>query len=145
MQVKSSIWLEVDSFVKGVLVSSLNISSMFRHDAHIYAYQWHLVDLYALNLSVVLYYHHVYYRGRSSESMIPSPAFNHKKFLSYFSLFTFSSLNLKITKNIVLTLSFGFLNLASCWRLTTTTVSWGRKAICSLLQVLWRARKRNQP
>jgi hypothetical protein len=42
------------------------------------------VYLHALNLLFVLYYHHVYERGRSSENMISSRGFNHKKFSSYF-------------------------------------------------------------
>jgi hypothetical protein len=40
--------------------------------------------LHALSLSFVLYYHHVYERGRSSETVISWPAFSHKKFSSYF-------------------------------------------------------------
>jgi hypothetical protein len=57
---------------------------MFGRDAHVYDYQWHHVYLHILNLLFVLYYHHVYERGRSSENMIPSPVFNHKKLSSYF-------------------------------------------------------------
>jgi hypothetical protein len=57
---------------------------LFGHDAHIYAYQWHLVYLYALNLTFVLYYHHVYERDRLTKNMIPSRVFNHKKFYNYF-------------------------------------------------------------
>jgi hypothetical protein len=56
---------------------------MLEHDAHIYAYQWNIVCLYALNLSFLLYYHHVYKRGRSSETMIPVLC-SHKKVSSYF-------------------------------------------------------------
>jgi hypothetical protein len=40
--------------------------------------------------------------------------------------FAFSYLNPKITKNLVFTVSFGFVNLAS-----STTVSWGHKVVCS--------------
>jgi hypothetical protein len=58
---------------------------MFGRDAHVYDYQLHLMCLYAFNLLFVLYYHHVYQGGRSGETMIPIPAFNHKKFSSYFS------------------------------------------------------------
>jgi hypothetical protein len=53
---------------------------MFGRDAHISAYQRHLVCLHALNLLFVLYYHRVYESGRSGETMILGPAFNHKKF-----------------------------------------------------------------
>jgi hypothetical protein len=78
--------------LKGVLESWFYINSMFGRDAHIYAYHWHLVWLHALNLSSVLYYHHVYARGRLSETMILSPSFSHKKFSSYFMLFYFQYL-----------------------------------------------------
>jgi hypothetical protein len=34
------------------------INSMLEYDAHVYAYQWHLMYLHALNLSFVLHHHH---------------------------------------------------------------------------------------
>jgi hypothetical protein len=53
-------------------------------------------------------------------------------------------LNLEITKTLVTHFAlFWFRKLASYWCLTTTTVSWGRKAICLLLQVARRVKKRN--
>jgi hypothetical protein len=62
------------------------INSMLEHDARIYAYEWHLVCLHALNFLFVLYYQHIYIyeRGISNETMISGPVFNHKKFSSYF-------------------------------------------------------------
>jgi hypothetical protein len=55
---------------------------MFGRDAHVDAYELHLVYLHTFNLSFVLCYPHVYERGGSSENMIPSPVLNHK-FSSY--------------------------------------------------------------
>jgi hypothetical protein len=55
------------------------VSSMFGRDVHINAYQKDHVYLHALNFSFVLYYHHVYDRGRSNETVILGPAFSHKK------------------------------------------------------------------
>jgi hypothetical protein len=57
---------------------------MFEHDAYIYAYQWYIVCLHALKLLFMIYYYHVYERGRSSETVILGPIFSHKKFSSYF-------------------------------------------------------------
>jgi hypothetical protein len=63
-------------------------------------------------LSFVLYYYHVYERGRSSETMILSPDFSHKKFSSYFMLFYIQYLKPENHKNLVTYfVYFGFENL----------------------------------
>jgi hypothetical protein len=103
---------------------------MFGDDAHIYAYLLHLVYLNALNLSFVLYYHHVYERGRSGETMILSPVSIIRSSLVTFALFYFQYFK---PKNHHKPCSLFPLVLASYWCLTTTTVSWGRKVVCSLL------------
>jgi hypothetical protein len=67
-----------------------------------------------------------------------------KKFLVTFMLFYFQFVNLKITKTFVtFFVLFWFCKLASYWRLTTTTVSWGHKVVVVLLQVARRVKKRN--
>jgi hypothetical protein len=82
------------------------VGSMLEHDAHIYAYQWHLVCLHAFNLSFVFYYHHVYERGRSSKNIIPDPVLAIRKFRSYFYV-VFKSQKL----GLLTLLCFGFVNL----------------------------------
>jgi hypothetical protein len=67
--------------------------------------------LHALNLSFVLHYHHVYERGRSSETMISGPVLAIRKVFCYFACcFTFSSYTQKSQKYWLL-ISFGFVNL----------------------------------
>jgi hypothetical protein len=93
------------------------------------------VCLHALNLLFVLYYHHVYEIGRSSETVILGPAFSHKKFSSYYYDTLLVAVKPENQKNIVTYfVLFWFCKLASFWCLTTI-VSWGHKAVCLLLQV----------
>jgi hypothetical protein len=117
------------------------VISLLERDAHIYAYQWHLMYLHALSLSSVLYCHYVYERGRSSETMIPGPILPLRKFLVTFMLFYFQFLKSKITKTMVTHIAlFWFCKLSSCWCLTTTTVNWDAKLFvccCRLLEA-WR-------
>jgi hypothetical protein len=68
--------------------------------------------------------------------MILGKVFNHKKFPSYFGLFYFQFFKLEITKNLVLTISFGFVNLRDIGDLQPPQLVGGRKAFCSLLQVV---------
>jgi hypothetical protein len=58
--------------------------SIYGHDAHIYAHQWHLECLHAFSLSFVLYYHYVYERVRSSKTVIFGLVLAIRKFSSYF-------------------------------------------------------------
>jgi hypothetical protein len=62
------------------------------------------VRLHALSLSFVLYYHHVYERGRSSETVIPIQLLVIVSSLVTFMMFYFLLLNLEITKTLLLTL-----------------------------------------
>jgi hypothetical protein len=68
--VDSYIWYEVDSLIKGVLASWSFTLAL-----------WYLVSLHALSLLFIFHYHHVYEKGRSSETMILGPVFSHKKVL----------------------------------------------------------------
>jgi hypothetical protein len=79
---------------------------MLERDAHIYAYQWHLVYLHTLNLSFVLYYRHIYERERSSENVITGPVLAIRKLLVIFMLFYMVLLNLKNHKNSGYSLCF---------------------------------------
>jgi hypothetical protein len=69
--------------------------------SRVHLLQWNLVCLLALNLSFALYYHHVFVRGWSVETMILNPTFSHKKFPSYFMMFYFQYLKHENHKNIV--------------------------------------------
>jgi hypothetical protein len=116
---------------------------MLECDAHIYAYQWHLVCLHALSLSFFLYCHHAYESGRSSETMMLGPVLAIIKFLLTFMLFYFQFLNPKNHKTLVIHFAlFWICKPASCWCLKTTT-SWGYKVVVLLLQVARRVKKRN--
>jgi hypothetical protein len=75
--------------------------------------------------------------------MISGPILAIRKFPSFFYVFYLLLLNLNITKTLVTHFAlFLVYNLASCWCLTTTRISWGHKAICFLLQVARRVKKR---
>jgi hypothetical protein len=75
--------------------------------------------------------------------MIHGPVLAMRKFLVNFILFYLLLLNPKITKTLTHFALFWFYKLASCWCLKATIVSWRHKAVCLLLQVAKRVKKRN--
>jgi hypothetical protein len=64
----------------------------------------------------MLYYHHVYDRGRSSETMILGLAFSHKKFFSYFYVVLLAAVKPENHKNFV---TYFVLVLETCELLVT--------------------------
>jgi hypothetical protein len=67
--------------------------------------------LNALNLSFVLYYYHVYERGRSGETMTLSPVLIIRRSLVTFALYYFQYFKPKNHKKTLFFVSFGFINL----------------------------------
>jgi hypothetical protein len=68
--------------------------------------------------------------------MIHGPILAIRKLSSYFYVVLLAALKHENHKNFGYLLCFIlFCKLTSCWCLTTTTVSWGRKVVCLLLQV----------
>jgi hypothetical protein len=140
--VNSSIWHEMDSLVKGVLGSWFYINSMLECDANIYAYN-DILYVCMLLICCLCIITTMFMRDGDQVkpwSLVQLLIINS---LVTFAMFTFSFLNLKITKKLVT--CYLFCKLVSCWCLTTTKVSWGCKVVCFLLQIAWRTKKRNQP
>jgi hypothetical protein len=92
------------------------------------------VCLRALNLLFVVYYHHVYERGRSSENMNPGPVLSIRKFPSYFYDVLLAGVKPENHETLVTHFAFlWFCKFARCWYLTTTIVSFKCKDVCLLL------------